>query len=637
MLLFIRVEATLQPSFYVKADKTAYTIGERTDVFMNSYTSARGTIAVHITHMEGRLLLAGATVEVLNRGERYITDKNGTVRIVLPAPPKALSLQPNPPARPYAVYDLRISMSGYAPVTIYGVHVFDGIVSIFNYNLIRLDDTDVPEGERINVPLHRRYSLPPYDSTPNTAAFAATQEEVRTVSVPETVTVHLGTPGSDAVNVTVPFVNYIKSVASSEVYPTWPRESILANIHAQVSLILNRLYTEWYPSQGYDFDVSSSPAFDQFYVYQREVFNTIDALVDEYFDNYIARSGFIEPIFAQFCDGKETICGGLSQWGTVDLANNGYNAAEIVKYYYGKDMEIRQAPIVQVIPDSYPGEPLALGSSGDVVLALQNRIDRIAINYPAIPFITLPNGQYDAETERAVRTFQQVFGLSATGIVDEDTWYKILYIYVAVKKLAELESEGEEVESGAYPGNDVKLGDRGPNVLRIQWYINAIARSNQYPQVPVIELDGIFDAETENAVRIVQGLFGFRQSGVVDRQTWDSLTALYNEVGELGTDDQYPDNPVSGWPRPYPGTAVKRGDRGDNVYYIQELLGVISKYQSAVPTVEKDGIFGAETQASIRAFQTANGLTADGIVGPLTWEKLNAIYGDAEQSLPSQG
>lgn len=607
-------------------------------IFMNGYMNARGTINVRLTHMEGRLLLAGATVEVLNRGERYTTDRNGSVRIVLPAPPKALSLTPNPPTRPFAVYDIRISMAGYAPVTVYGLHVFDGIVSTFTYNLVRLDDSDTPEGTEINVPLHPRYTLPPYNPNPPAAPTATIAPSAsRTVYVPESVTVHLGTPGSDAVNVTVPFVNYIKSVASSEVYPTWPRESLIANINAEVSLVLNRLYTEWYPSQGYDFDVSASPAFDQYYIHQREVFNTIDVLVDEYFDRYIARKGFIEPIFAQFCDGKQSACQGLSQWGTVDLANRGYQSLDIVRYYYGKDTEIRQAPIVQVIPDSYPGAPLSVGSTGEAVLAVQNRLDRIAVNYPAIPLITIPNGQYGDETARPVRVFQQVFGLPVTGVVDEDTWYRILYIYVAVKRLAELESEGEELQSGVYPGNDLNLGDKGPNVLRIQWYVNAIARSGQYPQVRVIDLDGIYDNETASAVRVLQGLFGFSQTGAVDKQTWDAITTLYNEVGELGTNDQYPGGEASGWPRPYLGTPVRRGARGDTVYYLQELLGVIAKYNPAVPAVEKDGIFGPETEAAIRAFQSEYGLVVDGVVGPLTWEKLNAEYGTAEDQLPSQG
>ena len=597
---------------------------------MTSLLPSRGTLTVRLTHMEGRLLLAGATVEVLNRGERYITDRNGTVRISLPAPPKALSLQPNPPTRPYAVYDIRVTISGYVPVTVYGIHIFDGIGSIWSYNMIRVDDAESSEETRINVPPHRRSVLPPYGGDAARAAIMAMNGNsglARPVVVPEMVTVHLGLPGSDAVNVTVPFVDYIKSVASSEVFPTWPRESLLSNIHAEATLVLNRIYTEWYPSQGYDFDVSASPAFDQYYVHQREVFDTIDALVDSYFNYYIGRVGFVEPIFAQFCDGRQSACSGLSQWGTVDLAAMGYTAIDIIRYYYGQNMELRTAELAKTLPNSYPGTPLSVGSSGEDVLRVQNRLNRIAINYPAIPFITVAEGVYSAETIRAVRSFQQVFGLPVNGTVDEDTWYRIIYIYNAVKRLGELESEGEEEQSGVYPGNDVQIGDRGPNVLRLQWYNNAIARSNQFPQLRVIDLDGIYDTETSEAMKNLQSLLGLPQTGVVDKATWDAVTRLYNEVGEVGTDDEYYGGEISGWPRPYPGAPIRRGATGDTVYYIQDLINAIGIGNSAVPRIARDGIFGAETQAAVIAFQNAYDLTPDGIVGPLTWEKLNAEYG----------
>ena len=603
---------------------------------MNSLLSSRGTLTVRLTHMEGRLLLAGATVEVLGRSERYVTDRNGSVKITLPAPPRALSLQPNPPTRPYAVYDIRVTISGYVPVTVYGLHIFDGIGSIWSYNMIRLDDAESNEETAVNVPPHQRAILPPYgssaqgDSVPTLSSAPTT---ARPVVVPETVTVHLGPPGSDAVNVTVPFIDYLKSVASSEIFPTWPRESLLSNIHAEATLIMNRLYTEWYPSQGYSFDISASPAFDQYYVHQREVYDTIDALVDEYFNYYIARPGFTEPIFAQFCDGRQSACSGLSQWGTVDLAAMGYTAIDIVRYYYGQNAELRTAELVKTLPDSYPGTPLSSGSSGDDVLRTQNRLNRIAVNYPAIPFISPVEGDYGPQTVRAVRVFQQTFGLPVTGTVDEDTWYRIIYIYNAVKRLGELESEGEEVQSGVYPGNEVRLGDRGPNVLRLQWYNNAIARSGQFPQIKVIDLDGIYDTQTQDAIKALQALLGLPQTGSVDRASWDAITRLYNEVGETGTDEQYYGGEISGWPRPYPGAPIKRGATGDTVYYIQDLINAIASANSAVPKVVRDGSFGAETQNAVIAFQNAYSLTPDGIVGPLTWEELNAKYG----MLPSVG
>ncbi len=592
---------------------------------MNSLLSPRGTLTVRLTHMEGRLQLAGATVEILGRGDRYFTDRNGSVRITLPAPPKALSLTPNPPTRPYSVYDIRVSMNGYVPVTVYGIHIFDGIGSIWRYNMVRIDDTDDTEEKRITIPPHQRALLPPYasDNAASVTAMTAAPSTARPVVVPETVTVHLGSPGSDAVNVTVPFIDYIKSVASSEIFPTWPNESLLANVYAEITLVLNRIYTEWYPSQGYDFDVSASPAFDQYYVHQREVFDTIDALVDAYFDRYIGREGFVEPIFASFCDGRQSACTGLSQWGTVDLAAMGYDATQIVRYYYGQNVKIRRAQTAVALPDSYPGRPLGSGEGGEAVLITQNRLNRIAVNYPAIPFIVPAEGDYGESTVRAVRVFQQVFGLPVTGTVDEETWYRIIYVYNAVKRLGELESEGEELQSGAYPGNDVKTGDRGPNVLRLQWYNNAIARSGQFPQIRVIDLDGIYDRETANAMAALQTLLGLTATGVVDKATWDAVTRLYNEVGEVGTDDEYYGGEISGWPRPYGGTPVRRGARGDTVYYIQDLINAIG-----TSVIARDGVFGAETEAAVKAFQRAYGLNPDGVVGPLTWEKLNAAYGD---------
>lgn len=603
---------------------------------MTNYMGARGYIIVRLTHMEGRLQLAGAVVEILNRGERYTTDKNGAVRVTVPAPAKSLSLEPDPPVRPYAVYDLRITLAGYVPISVYGVQVFDGIESVCSYDMVRLEDADGEISDTINVPPHGLFTYPQSNRGDSVASAFATANS-RQVVVPENITVHLGSPGSDAVNVTVPFIDYVKSVACSEIYPTWPENALIANINAEVTFVLNRIYTEWYPSQGYDFDVSASPAFDQYYVHRREIFSNVEAIVDTIFTNYISRTGFIEPIFAQFCDGARSACAGLSQWGSVTLAQQGYESIEIVRYYYGQNTEIREAPIVESDPDSYPGQPLSEGSSGTAVLGLQNRLNRIAVNYPAIPFITLPDGNYEGSTAEAVRVFQQTFGLPQTGIADEDTWYRVVYVYNAVKRLAELESEGEEFQSGVYPGNDLQIGDRGPNVLRIEWYLNAVSRSGQFPQVPTVVLNGIYDEETAAAVRAVQGVLGLPQTGVVDETTWNDLTRLYNEVGESSSPGPLFGGDVGGWPRPYPGTPVKRGDRGDNVYYVQELLNVINRYNPAVPPVRQDGIFGVETRDAIYAFQSNYGLTVDGIVGALTWEKLNAVYGEAEDQLPSMG
>ena len=260
--------------------------------------------------------------------------------------------------------------------------------------------------------------------------------------IPETITVHLGPPDSDAPNVTVPFIDYVTNVASSEIYPTWPESAIRANIYAQISFALNRVYTEFYRARGYDFDITNSTASDQYFVNNRDYFENISEIASEIFNSYIVRQGSVEPLFAQYCDGVRVSCNGLSQWGSVDLANQGYTPYEILQYYYGNDINIvRDAPIMNV-SSSAPATPLRLGSGGNEVRTLQLRLNRISDNYPSIPKIASPDGVFSFDTENAVKRFQEIFGLTPDGIVGNATWYRILFLYNAVKRLNELNSEG---------------------------------------------------------------------------------------------------------------------------------------------------------------------------------------------------
>ncbi|MBO5005809.1 MAG: peptidoglycan-binding protein, partial [Clostridia bacterium] len=253
--------------------------------------------------------------------------------------------------------------------------------------------------------------------------------------IPENITVHLGAPSSDAPNVTVSFPDYIKNVASSEIYPTWPENALRANIYAQISFALNRIYTEYYRSRGYDFDITNSTAIDQSFVYGRDIFDNISEIVDDIFNDYIVRGGFVEPLFALYCDGTTVTCDGLSQWGSVDLAEQGYIPYDILRYYYGDDINIVMDAPVENIDQSYPSVPLSLGSAGNDVRTVQTRLNRISANYPAIPKISNPNGIFSSETDAAVRKFQEIFSLTADGIVGKATWYRIQSIYNAVKKL----------------------------------------------------------------------------------------------------------------------------------------------------------------------------------------------------------
>ena len=254
--------------------------------------------------------------------------------------------------------------------------------------------------------------------------------------IPETVTVHLGAPSdSTASNVTVSFPDYIKNVASSEIYPTWPESAIRANIYAQISFALNRIYTEYYRVRGYSFDITNSTAIDQSFVYGRDIFENISQIVDDIFNSYIQRQGNIEPLFAQYCDGVEVQCNGLSQWGTVTLAEQGLLPYQILQYYYGDNINIVTNVPVEGISGSAPLVPLRYGFSGPDVQRIQVRLNRISNNYPAIPKIYPVDGVFGRETENAVIEFQRIFNLATDGIVGNDTWYKIEYIYNSVKRL----------------------------------------------------------------------------------------------------------------------------------------------------------------------------------------------------------
>ena len=299
---------------------------------------------------------------------------------------------------------------------------------------------------------------------------------IRYPVVPNTITVHLGKPDENSNNVTVSFIDYISNVASSEIYPTWPVESLKANIYAIISFTMNRVYNEWYRSKGYNFDITNSTIYDQAFVYNRSTYENINNIVEEVFNDYVVKGNGIEPYFTTYCDGRNTTCNGLSQWGSVSLANQGKSALDILKYYYGNDISIKyDAPVGDVV-EGYPGYVVGLGSAGNPVLAIQRDLKRIRKNYPAIPNITSTLGIYDQETANAVKKFQEIFSLPVTGSVDKATWYKIKYIYTSVKKLSDLYSEGlSESEATFLYEDELNYGDTGIEVEHIHYFLDAIA------------------------------------------------------------------------------------------------------------------------------------------------------------------
>lgn len=443
---------------------------------------------------------------------------------------------------------------------------------------------------------------------------------VGTPFIPETITVHLGAPDAAAENVTVSFPAYIKNVASSEIFPTWPENALRANIYAQISFALNRIYTEWYRSRGYNFDITNSTAYDQSFVNGRNVFENISRIVDEIFNNYIRREGNIEPLFAAFCDGIKVQCGGLSQWGSVDLAEMGYVPYAILTNYYGSNIEIvRDAP-VQNLSESYPGETLELGDSGGDVRIMQIQLNRISRDYPLIPKIRFPNGVFGTETENAVREFQRSFNLLQDGIVGKSTWYKIQYIFAAVTRLAELDSEGLKIaDIPKQFVENIKEGDRGNPVRVVQYYLSLIAVYNN--AIPPVTIDGIYGSDTVQAVRSFQTEYGAEPTGVVDEETWDLMTDVY-----IGILDENPPRYLSSEEVPYPGRVLREGDSGDAVRLIQERLNFIADFYDNVPKINVDGFFGPQTVEALNAFLTDSGLSSNGFVGPVAWDLIEDIY-----------
>lgn len=438
--------------------------------------------------------------------------------------------------------------------------------------------------------------------------------------IPETITVHLGTPDSNAPNVTVDFASYIKNVASSEIFPTWPESSLRANIYAITSFALNRIYTEWYRSRGYDFDITSTTQYDQKFINGREYFQNISYIVDELFNDYVRRQGSVEPLFTAFCNGTTTTCAGLSQWGTVELANRGMTPYEILQHYYGDDIDIvMDAPVQSTMP-SYPGIELKVGSIGNDVKSLQIYLNRISGNYPAIPKIAAIDGVFGSDTEEAVRKFQEIFGLEVTGTVSRATWYKITYIYTSVKRIAELDSEGVRFEEIAQQfTEDLRIGMQSIEVSMLQYYLAVIGA--YYEAVTPVDITGYFGEMTENSVKSFQRVFGLPQTGEVDRETRNDLYRAYQGIVE-SVPPTYTDVAL------YPGTVLREGVSGESVKIIQEYLSLINKTYPNIPAVSNTGYFGPLTRQSVTAFQNQFGINPTGIVGAVTWDKIAGVYSD---------
>ena len=413
-------------------------------------SDASGYLQVDVVSSENNFPIADASVTVFPESdsppdspsplERLTTNASGQTELIpLAAPPMEYSLSPGNP-RPYSEYRLRVEAPGYKPVDISGTEILAGAASIQN---VRME----PEGDQaplprdIVIPEHTLYGqYPPKIAETEVKPVTDTGEIVLSrVVVPEIIIVHDGAPSNaSAPDYYVPYRDYIRHGASSESYATWPRASIVANVLAILSFTLNRVYTEWYRGQGYDFTITSSTAFDHKWIYGRNIYESISVVVDEIFDSYLSRPNVKQPILTQYCDGRLVSCPGwMTQWGSCSLGEQGYSPIEILRYFYGDSIYINSADQISGIPISWPGYDLTVGSTGDKVRHVQEQLDTIATIYSAIPRID-QDGVYGAATRDAVSAFQSIFGLPATGVIDFATWNKISHIYVGITRLAEL-------------------------------------------------------------------------------------------------------------------------------------------------------------------------------------------------------
>ena len=440
---------------------------------------------------------------------------------------------------------------------------------------------------------------------------------VRTPVVPTEITVHIGSPEEAGKTITVPFPEYIKNVASNEIYPSWPADAIKANILAQISFALNRVYNEWYPSLGYNFDITSSPAYDQTFKEDSQFFENISQIVDDIFNNYIVKDDQVQPLFAAYCDGINTTCDGLSQWGSVELARQGLSPTEILKRYYGNDIRIiYNAPVSPNIP-SYPGFPFRLGSAGNYVRQLKVQLNRISNNYPAIPKIEDENIFFTTDMEESVKAFQEIFDLPVTGTVDKATWYEVKYLYNAVKKVADLASEGISIEEVQFPyGETLQLGETGPYIRPLNYLLNFLSYFNQ--DIPKLNLSGEeFTENTKEMVIAFQTSNNIEADGIVDKNTWNALVTSYNQ-----TKESIPEEYLYYEDKLYPGIFLSRGMTGDDILNLQNFLYIICEKTHQIPGVRVNGTFDELTEESIKAIQKRYNLPENGVVGPATWQKI---------------
>lgn len=504
---------------------------------------AIGYLMIQARTAHDALPLSGVQIRVTDGQGNTIyeltTDESGeTERVELETLDRSLSLDPDHAGTPFLSYDVLALADGFHSVHVAGIPILEGETAIQQIDFIPMQGN-----QRTPIVTEVEIGAPAASMTGGRHQEGSVTESrvLRQVVIPNPITVHLGSPGSSATNVQVSFPDYVKNVASSEVYPTWPDAALRANVYAIITFALNRVYTEWYRSRGYGFDITNSTAYDQAFIYGRNTYESISRIVDEIFNEYVRRQGQTAPYFTSFCNGTSATCAGLSQWGTVTLANQGLNPLQILRSYYPKDVEIAETNAITGIVSSYPGVTLQTGSRGLDVQTIQAYLQRIRRNYPAIPAITDEAGVFGESTAAAVTKFQSIFNLTPDGRVGKATWNKLSYLYTSVTRLAELDSEGTSLGIGTVPPSSVlRLGSSGQDVITLQYLLNVAAEFNA--AIPAPTQDGAFGRGTQQAVMAFQRAAGLSPDGVVGPLTWQALYDTY-----LGVEDIIPPSPDTGF------------------------------------------------------------------------------------------
>ena len=496
---------------------------------------AIGYLTIQARTAHDAVPIAGVYIRISDAAKNIMyemtTDGNGETQTVpLETLDKSFSQNQFFVGTPYISYSVLAQKAGFNSVSVSEIPILDGETAILPIALIPMQERQTsPQQTEIHVgkPAVAMQETRSQQGAP----IALSPRVLRQVVIPNPITVHLGAPGAYASNVQVPFPDYVKNVASSEIYSTWPDAALRANIYAIITFALNRVYTEWYRNRGYNYDITNSTAYDQYFIYGRPIYDSIGKIVDEIFNEYVRRSGQTAPYFTSFCNGTTTTCQGLSQWGTVSLANRNLTPLQILRSYYPNDIEIAETNTITGIVSSYPGTALRVGSTGLDVQTIQTYLNRIRRNYPLIPAITDNAGVFSDSTRAAVTAFQRIFNLTADGIVGKATWYKISSIYTAVARLAELDSEGNTLGIGTVPPSAVlRQGSTGQDVITLQYLLNVIGE--YYPGIPEIAQDGIFGSGTRQAVIAFQNEMRLAPDGIVGARTWNALYDTYLGIEE---------------------------------------------------------------------------------------------------------